>query len=61
MTVKKMTPQELADQHWNWLEGILLESMRMQMKLYKDGFIHGHKHGYEEGKKDGVRTNTSTK
>jgi len=57
MTVKKMTSQELADRHWNELESILLESMRMQMVLVKKSFIQG----YEEGKKDGVRTNTTTK
>ena len=57
MTKPKVTPQELADRHWNELESILLESMRMQMVLVKKSFIQG----YEEGKKDGVRTNTSTK
>jgi len=57
MTVKKMAPQELADQHWMGIESILLESMRMQMVLVKKSFVQG----YEEGKKDGVRTEQTKK
>ena len=48
MTTPNKTPQQLADEHWAWLEGILLESMRMQMRLFNDAFIHGFKHGKED-------------
>ena len=43
----ELTPQQLADEHWRFTEGLLLESMRMQMKLYKEAFIHGVRHGEE--------------
>ena len=54
MTEPNKTPMQLADEHWNYLEYILLEEMRMKMLLYKTAFIHGHKHGKED--KDGIRT-----
>jgi len=38
MTKPNKTPQQLADEHWNWLETIL-------RKIFKDAFIHGYKHG----------------
>jgi len=44
---KKKSPIQLADEHWDWLEGILLEEMRMKMRLFKDAIIHGYKHGKE--------------
>ena len=47
MTEPNKTPEQLAEEHWNWLEGILLEEMRMKMKLYKDAFVHGYKHGQD--------------
>ena len=59
MTQPKKTPEQLANEHWAELEGILLESMRMQMRLFKDAFIHGFKHGKES--KDGVRTRPTKK
>ena len=45
------TPKQLADEHWDWQEGILLEEMRMKMMLFKGAFEHGFKHGKE--RKDG--------
>lgn len=53
MTPPKKTPRQLAEEHWMWMEGILLEEMRMKMRLYIEGFIHGYKHGKES--QDGVR------
>ncbi|KKN75194.1 hypothetical protein LCGC14_0383530 [marine sediment metagenome] len=44
----KKTPRQLAEEHWMWIEGMLLEEMRMKMKLFQEGFIHGYKHGKEE-------------
>lgn len=32
------TPEQLAEEHWNWLQTVLA-------KIYKDAFIHGYKHG----------------
>ena len=54
MTRPNKTPEQLANEHWNWLEGIMLEEMRMKMRLFKDAFIHGYKHGKED--RHGVRT-----
>jgi len=50
----KKTPRQMAEEHWMWLESILLEEMRMKMRLFKDAFIHGYKHGKEDA--SGVRT-----
>ncbi len=59
MTKKKeepKTPKQLADEHWAWLEEILLEEMRMKMVLFKGAIIHGIKHGEQRKEsKDGVR------
>lgn len=55
MTKPKKTPQQLADEHWNFVEGILLEAMRMTMRVSKEMFIHGHKHGRRD-RDSGVRT-----
>jgi len=48
------SPSQLADEHWDYLEHILLEEMRMKMLLYKIAFVHGYEHG-KDGE-DGVRT-----
>ena len=51
------TPEELADEHWEWLNG-LLESMgnfrelRALQYVYKTSFIHGYKHGEESFKNE---------
>lgn len=41
----KKTPPQLAEEHWDFIEGVLLEQLRMTMRLFKEGFIHGYKHG----------------
>ncbi len=58
MTKPKKTPRQLAEEHWMWLEGIMLESMRMHKRLFEDAFIHGYKHGKGD---NGVRTKPSKK
>ena len=35
------TPEELAEEHWEWLQ-------RLLERVYKDAFIHGYKHGRED-------------
>ena len=58
------TPQQLADEHWDWLETIIFIQMKLAMRLFKDGFVHGHKHGKEENigtKKNHNRTLGNTK
>lgn len=59
MTKPKKTVEQLALEHWAYIESVLLESARMQMKLYTSAFIHGHKHGKED--KNGVRSRPSKK
>ena len=58
MTVPNKTPAQLAAEHWASVEVILLQSMRMQMALYKDAFIEGYNHGKEDRH---VRTRPTTK
>ena len=41
-------PIQLADEHWNFIEGVLLEHTRLTMKLYKDAMVHGYKHGWRD-------------
>lgn len=53
------TPKQLADEHWDFLEGLILTEMRLTMKLFIDGFVHGYKHGMEG--KHGVRTRPTKK
>lgn len=47
----KITEKEVrakAEEHWNWLEGLL-------HKIYVDSFIHGFKHGQEMERKRGKK------
>lgn len=44
------TPLQLADEHWDWLEGVLFTQMKLTMRLFKDGFVHGYKHGRDDGR-----------
>lgn len=50
MTKHKRTAKELAEEHWNWLEELLLVQRRMERRLFIDSFIHGYKHGKESKK-----------
>ena len=51
MTKRKLpqkTPRQLADEHWEFIEGLVLEQFRVAMRLFKEGFTHGYKHGKED-------------
>ena len=48
MTRPLKTPEQLAKEHWDWIEGVILTEMRLTMKLFVDGFVHGYKHGKED-------------
>ena len=52
------TPEQLADEHWMWIEGVVLECMRLTMKLSKDFMIHGYKHGKEDERDTGFIRDT---
>ena len=60
MTKPQKTPRQLAEEHWMFLEGILLTQMKLTMKLFVDGMIHGYKHGREDATK-GIRTRPTKK
>lgn len=63
MTKKKVpqkTPEQLAGEHWEFIEGVILTQMRLTMKLFKDGFSHGYRHG-EEATLAGLRTKPTKK
>ena len=45
------TPKQLADEHWVFIEGLILTELKLTMRLFTEGFIHGFKHGKES--KDG--------
>ncbi len=59
MTETNKTPMQLADEHWAYIETIILEDLRMKMLLYKTAFIHGYRHG-KDGE-DGIRTESPKK
>jgi len=42
--MSELTPGELAEEHWKWLETLL-------HKIYVDAFIHGYKHGKDKASK----------
>ncbi len=44
---KPKTPQQLADEHWNFIEGLIFTQMKLTMFLFKEGFTHGYRHGKE--------------
>ena len=48
MTRPLKTPEQLAKEHWDWIEGVILTEMRLTMRLFMDGFVHGHRHGKED-------------
>lgn len=41
------TPEQLAEEHWTWLESLLVLIFAVIRYLYKTAFIHGMKHGEE--------------
>lgn len=45
MTKPNKTPEQLAEEHWNWLQSILDRQRIMEKKLFIDAFVHGFKHG----------------
>lgn len=57
---KQKTQEQLAQEHWNFLEGLILTEMRLTMKLFLDGFCHGYKHG-KENILEGIRTKPKKK
>jgi len=42
------TPQQLANEHWEWIEGLVFTQMKLTMKLFMDGFVHGYEHRDKE-------------
>jgi len=53
-----MTSEELAKEHWNWLELWVqevpppedhAEFVRLMGRMYVDAFVHGYKHGKRDG------------
>ena len=48
MTLPRKTPRQLAEEHWDWLEPILLKQLELTRRLFIDAMIHGHKHGKED-------------
>jgi len=37
--------KQLAQEHWAWLEQVLVRQQEVQKHLFISAFIHGHKHG----------------
>lgn len=51
MATKKKTPEELASEHWDWLQTVILQQVGFAGKMYRDAFVHGYKHGKEDSDK----------
>lgn len=43
-----MDVEELAQEHTDYMKGLLQRELDNKMKLYKEAFIHGYKHGKKE-------------
>lgn len=46
--MKEEEARKLAEEHWEWLESLLVVQREMEKKLFIDAFIHGTKHGGEK-------------
>ncbi len=46
--------RELAKEHWEWLESILVQQLEIQHKLFVDAFVHGAKHERKSSPSRGV-------
>ena len=44
----KNKAEELADKHWEFIEGLLKLWMGMAKYLFKRAIVHGYKHGMED-------------
>lgn len=42
--------RKLAEEHWNWLEPILMLQLQLTRRLFIDAFIHGAKHASKENR-----------
>ena len=60
MTKPQKTPEQLAQEHWMWLEMVLLTQMKLTMRLFIDGMVHGYGHGKEDTLA-GLRTKSGKK
>lgn len=45
---EQLTAKAMAEEHWLWVEKILLKQLEFQHILYVDAMIHGFEHGVEE-------------
>ncbi len=41
--------EKLAEEHWQWIERLLVKQMTVTERLFKDAFRHGWKHAKEGG------------
>ena len=49
------SPQQLADEHWPFIESVIFTVMKVAVLLFKAGMVHGYKHGKEDTL-NGLRT-----
>lgn len=50
MTKPKKTPEQLAKEHWAWVESVLADRQQETKHMFIEGFKHGYKHGKENKK-----------
>ncbi len=43
--------EELADKHWEFVEGLIMILIKMGKYLFKKAIIHGYKHGQKDMEK----------
>lgn len=39
--------KKLAEEHWKYVESVMLQQLEVIGKMYRDAMIHGFKHGIE--------------
>ena len=50
MSRPKKTVNQLAEEHWNWIEQVLANRQTETKHMFIEGFKHGYKHGRQDGK-----------
>jgi len=50
MTKPKKTPRQVAEEHWEYTEHILVKMVGMMHYFYIEAMIHGYKHGKDSKK-----------
>lgn len=46
--MKESEVRQKAEEHWDWIERLLMQQLQVTRKLFIDSWIHSHKHAMED-------------